>query len=477
MYRSCLRVVVVISTLSGLLLAACRKDLDMPAPPAAAAPQPVHVTLQLSTTPVGKAVPGNFLGFSFEAAALTDSSYFNTANPIFIRLIKNLGNGVIRIGGNSVDRILWAPRLRNGSVTRDTIFSDDIDRFASFAHATGWKVIFGLNLGHCDAQVDADEAKYVSEKLGRNMYTFEIGNEPDIYMKNGLRAPNYNYHNFSDNFKVYFNTIRATVPSALFSGPNTSVQVPWVSSFAASQGRNINLLAAHYYRMGPAGNPSVTMDKLLTFDNNLPQQIQTMTSAAAKINVPFRISECNSVYGGGQKGVSDIFASALWGAEYMFFLAENNVAGLNFHGGQNFRYTAINSQGTTFKASPLYYSMLLFREAHVKQFLNAILSANVQKLDAFYFNRTDGKKAVLVINKDGYNDTELLIKTGEGFNSATVHELIAPSLTSTDDISLDGAAVGSDGEWSPLSVKSISATNNSFRLRVKAGSAALLVLN
>jgi hypothetical protein len=51
-------------------------------------------------------------------------------------------------------------------------------------------------------------------------------------------------------------------------------------------------------------------------------------------SLPFRIAEANSVYGEGQRGVSDTFGAALWGAGLMFQLAAAGAAGVNFHAGK-----------------------------------------------------------------------------------------------------------------------------------------------
>ena len=45
------------------------------------------------------------------------------------------------------------------------------------------------------------------------------------------------------------------------------------------------------------------------------------------------MTEGNTCYQGGKPGVSDVFAAALWGAEYVFKLMGNGYSGVNLHGG------------------------------------------------------------------------------------------------------------------------------------------------
>jgi hypothetical protein len=90
-------------------------------------------------------------------------------NETVIELIKKLSpRGVIRIGGNSSDE----------PVTPEELGRSQLERFAKFIKATGWSVIYGLNLGSGTAERAADEAALVSELLGSENIVFKIGNEP-----------------------------------------------------------------------------------------------------------------------------------------------------------------------------------------------------------------------------------------------------------------------------------------------------------
>ena len=57
------------------------------------------------------------------------------------------------------------------------------------------------------------------------------------------------------------------------------------------------------------------------------------TAAASKMGVRVRMTEGNTCYRGGKPGVSDVFAAALWSADYSLLLASNNYSGINLHGG------------------------------------------------------------------------------------------------------------------------------------------------
>jgi hypothetical protein len=74
----------------------------------------------------------------------------------------------------------------------------------------------------------------------------------------------------------------------------------------------------HYYFRGPATNPDVNIPNLLK--PATMQKVQTTaslaTAAAGKIGARVRMTEGNTCYRGGKPGVSDVFAAALWAADY-----------------------------------------------------------------------------------------------------------------------------------------------------------------
>src|SRR5579864_6498177 len=59
----------------------------------------------------------------------------------------------------------------------------------------------------------------------------------------------------------------------------------------------------------------------------------TAAAAASKIRARVRMTEGNTCYRGGKPGVSDVFAAAMWAADYALHLAVNGYTGVNLHGG------------------------------------------------------------------------------------------------------------------------------------------------
>ena len=135
------------------------------------------VQLKVSSTPAGSLAPG-LAGFSYEKSKLA-TPFFASSNRPLVDNFKLLGKSALRIGGNSADRMSWAPA--GAGLTRGQVAPGDIDRLASFLRATGWRLIYTINLGKNSPDAAAAEAAVVAATVGSNLLSFEIGNEGDDY--------------------------------------------------------------------------------------------------------------------------------------------------------------------------------------------------------------------------------------------------------------------------------------------------------
>ena len=123
--------------------------------------------------------------------AITNPAYFNAANPVFGNLIKGLGPGLLRIGGDSVDRTAWSGQARRTATPADSITTTDVDRFAAFVQQLTMPVLFGVNLAARDIPRATAEIRSVSQALGPRLVGCEVGNEPNDYHSNGIRPQGY----------------------------------------------------------------------------------------------------------------------------------------------------------------------------------------------------------------------------------------------------------------------------------------------
>lgn len=91
----------------------------------------------------------------------------------------------------------------------------------------------------------------------------------------------------------------------------------------------------------------------------------TLLGINVSVNVPFLLGEANSASCGGQKGVSNAMASALWAVDFMMAMAQTNVSRINFHGGGNAQYSwlgPVKMDGSP-DVKSLFYGMYMFSES------------------------------------------------------------------------------------------------------------------
>lgn len=441
------------------------------------------VKIQVDTKTVVSRISPNFIGFGYETSAVAQSNYFSPKNAALIRLYRNLSpHGLIRIGGNISDHTQYVPEGIPAVHTEKevTIFNQtNLADLAGFAHATGWKVMWGLNLGTGSKEAAGQEAVAVSAALGDRLQSFEIGNEVDIH--GGYDGKYRDYAGYYSNYLAYKAVIRSALPQAVFSGPDVAWNLAWLTNFANAEAGDIKLLTHHYYRTG-AMKPEATIKNLLMSDDAWAGKLQKLQQVCRDQNTSFRINEVNSFYGGGKAGVSDTFASALWSLDYMFQLATYGCNGINLE-------TDINQLGWISHYSPIvhdaaghclaraeYYGMLAFALAGKGDLLKLNLDKDDINLSAYATKDEQGFLWIMAVNKDLSRDAELDAAVPDGYATAEAFRLTAPSVASKDQVTFAGTAVSADGQWSPSPPEQVMPTNSTARLRVPHVSAVLLRL-
>jgi hypothetical protein len=437
------------------------------------------ITVYIDQERPGYTIPETFEGLSFETGLLVDSpGFLNEHNQVLIRLIKNLGAGVLRIGGNSSDIIKWTNGPRNANTPENSLTTTEIRHLTAFDKTIGWPVIFGLNLGEYDPSLAASEAVYVSKSLQNNLYALQSGNEPDVFSL-GPRPHSYNYFSYHDDWRAYFNTVRKEFPDAPFAGPDvTPFNSTWINKFTANESKNINLVDGHYYDTGPASMPSIHYSDILSENTKLADYLGTLHLTSSKYHLPFRVSECNSVFGGGKSGVSNVFASALWALDFMWEVAEYKGQGVNFHGGgRRFFYSPVGADDGAFIAKPEYYAMLAFKYGAVGQTIVPVSISHAEyNVSAHACVSADSTWSVTLINKELKSSFAFTIKLNKTASTVQVARLQAPDITSATGTTFAGSLVNADGSFYPNITEQYSITQKSFVVNVPAGSAAVVTI-
>jgi hypothetical protein len=236
-------------------------------------------------------------------------------------------------------------------------------------------------------------------------------------------------------------------------------------------------LSQHYYAEGPPTDPSMTIERLLRPNPKLQDEFVGMKTTMQESGVPFRLTETNSCYQGGKVGVSDTFASALWGADLMYQLASAGGEGINFHGGGYGWYTPIaGTQENGFLARPIYYGMLLFAQAGPGQLVESKPDqAEAAPLLTSYGLRSNaGAIKVALFNKHTDRAVHLTLDAGQRAQRVTALRLHAPRVDDTTDTTFGGSPVGASGASSAAKEETLAVENGVAILDLPPATAALI---
>lgn len=416
-------------------------------------PKPGEVALRVDTGAPTHVVPANYTGLSYESAQLAHPLFFAAGNKGLIDLVKRLSpGGVLRIGGNTSEYTHWAgesaastagavaepPSAGKNTPESYTITAEAIRNLRGFLDATGWKLIYGLNLKNGTPEEAAAEAGFVAQTMGDKLLALQFGNEPDLFHNSDEKHSRWSYEEYATKWLQFEPAVRAAAPKAVLAGPDVASNWGWVQKFAAQMHDDIGMLTGHYYIGGPPSNPTMNLDALLTPPQHLLDELAVMDRVVKTSGLPFRMAEGNSCYNGGKPGVSDTFASALWAGDYMLQLAQAGYAGVNLHGGGEGWYTPIATDAAGVSTPrPEYFGMLMAQEFAGATMVETALNSLGENVTGYAAVR--GRDLlVAVFNKSA---KKLLLRLDSGLKgnhrAAKVSMLTGPSLDAKQDVKFE----------------------------------------
>ncbi|HXM10969.1 MAG TPA: hypothetical protein VN946_13540 [Terriglobales bacterium] len=318
-------------------------------------PSKDRVVLTIPREATGPRMPIDFVGLSYEVQQLADPSFFSAQNSGLIRAFKALSStGVLRLGGNTSEFAYWKPKPdspepehpRVREVTGEpkaqyyAVTVEAVRNLAEFLQATGWTCVYGIGMGTNTTARAAEEAVFAAATLGDRLQYFQIGNEADLFDRH-LRDPKtWSAKTYLQEWLSLSRAIAAAVPAAKFGMPDVAGAVSWLTEIAdqwpsIQTPPRVTTLTHHYYFGGPATNPEINIPNLLkpATMQKVQNTANIAAAAASKMGARVRMTEGNTCYRGGKPGVSDVFAAALWSADYSLLLASNDYSGVNLHGG------------------------------------------------------------------------------------------------------------------------------------------------
>jgi hypothetical protein len=467
------------------------------------ADEPTVTTITVDRAhPFGE-MPADFVGLSYEMRELSTRcttgicpGNFDSTQGNMVGLLRTLGRSSnIRIGGNQLDRdTLWVPEGQQPpdplpTWVQDIVTPADIARLAKLLEVSHWKAEVGINLARYDATLAADQAQVMRTLLGRRLGGIACGNEPSHYASNGYRPAPYGFAEHKRDWEACV----ALAGDAPIAGPDLSQPTStaeWFNMFARAEHAKLDMLTVHNYT-GATSIPQLLSSQILAKEVN---DVAPQLVAANLVNVPIRLDETNSAVGGGIAGMSDVYASALWGFEYNLVLAQAGFAGVNFHSGFGVcgaplfngrfqRYTPFcaateaDMLAKTYKAMPLYYGMYMATRMGTGQFVPVTVNSD-RNVTSYGIRGRDGHLRIAVLVKEETTGAPVPVSIAvRGANGrASVLHLTGQALNSADGVAVQGATVDASGQLKPGRPDRVRFERGTLNLEVASGSAIIVTL-
>ncbi len=389
-------------------------------------------------------------------------------NTGFFTFMRNLGPGVLRLGGNSQDNTCWDPRAApHPAWCHGPITPGLLKLYSTAVGAAGWKMILGLNLKQNSPRWALGEVTQgvAKEIPADQILGFELGNEPSLFARPPFRPKDYSPEDYVRDALGYIHAFRSNRVARQYSFVAPADCCQWnnprdLGIILKGIGRFLKLVSIHNYTTTTCGHRNVTVAQLLSPErmkkfNGLSKEL---AAVAHTDHLPIALAETNSASCGGMAGVSNAFASAVWGLNYMFNVARDGYTNINFHFSYRTGGSAYNpvvtfgwKNGKSMEyhnvAQPLYYALYFFaKNASGERFLPASVTTQ-SNISAFSTTACATCAIhVFVINEDlkasGRVEVHLTGRAGAG----SLLMLAAPSLGSlAEGVRYGGQQFDSDG--------------------------------
>lgn len=458
--------------------------------PAASAPQASGISQVLSSS---------FAGLGIEPSNLFSFTGHDTPNQLSINLLQHLTDYAgapphLRIGGNTGDYMVW-----NGSydafdvgVNPNSVstaaspndasmfgpgYLEAIDRFP-----TDTPITFGLNLAYDESdyleRISEAAAGVLDNLNNTKLYSFEIGNEPDLYTEswNGQRTGTWDGSVYTTEWldragAIYRNVLQAKgIASNFFEAAQTASTIDTtftiddlVSDGITAEVNGSKYLASwnqhDYLYFVSVSTFDITLAYVMDFDNTVTQFAYwdtQISGALSTTDYPYNLREMACVGPTGLANLSDTFGAALWTMNFYLYAATANISSVEFHMTDNsygspWQPIYINEKVPNVR--PSYYAM-----AAVAQLIGSGNNTRIAPLDASTTTNSN------VRSYAAYNDddlTSIVIINAQQANASVTDKaslnftLSLPNYSGKklylSYLSADGADVTSNTTWNGIS--------------------------
>ncbi|KAL6710181.1 hypothetical protein ACN47E_009972 [Coniothyrium glycines] len=485
--------------------------IAMLALPATVLAQSLSISLG-STAPSGASdyLDPSYAGFGIEPSNLFSFTGGDTPNNFSIQLLQNLADysgapAHVRLGGNTQDYLVfnstnqqmrWSANKDSraqGAIAADSMligpgYFRALDRFPKDTPVT-----FGLNMAYMDDDwrdhIVALAQGAVDGMQNVKLYSFEVGNEPDLWLQNSFRTAPWTGQTYTTEFLdrcevVYERVLKpAGLPSAFFEPPatastiGTTFEISQLVDDGIMEGRNgDNFMTVwnqhdYYYFIGITQTP-LTLDDLMDMDQTNTQFAywEKQVKVALNTGLPYVLREMSSVGPIGMPGVSDTFGASLWTLNFFLYAASIGISSVQMH-------MTDNSNASAWQPIPMYGSETTFvrpqyyAHAAVAQIIgngngttqisalktNNVGAAYSGRIRAYTSYANDQLQAITLINSKMVNSTQATGSFTFNLNLGTVN---ANKDVYLSYLTAEGADSQSGVSWNGMSYDDITGVSS-----------------
>lgn len=347
----------------------------------------------------------SFAGFGIEPSNLFSFTGYDQPNALTFNLIDNLVNYTgkpphMRIGGNTQDYMVFSPNMNQWTWINNPDAAGAGDyapnhmligpRFFQAANRfpQGTPVTWGLNLAYQASDYIeriVDMANQVVENTPRlHLVSFEIGNEPDLYLQNGFRTGQWGGSVYVQQWldrasALYQQVLRPNgIPSNFFepgataSTIGTSFQINDMDTLGVAvqaNGSQKSYIASwnqhdYYYYIGVSTYP-LTLYHFMTLSTTKDQfsAWETQIKQAEATPYPYALREMGVVGPIGLEGITNTFGAALWQLNFLLYTASLNITTVQMHMTDNSNASAwqpLEMYNRQPFVRPIYYGITAF---------------------------------------------------------------------------------------------------------------------
>lgn len=493
------------SSLAALLLCLFRASLAR-----AAVPIPVS-----GTSPIQPIALSAYISLSIELSSFPSfAGNLSNPNEFSVNLLRNLGSfqeymPTIRVGGNTQDRAIYDPALKSPTARSCSADPKAIQCIGpSFFHSyrtfpdTFYSHGFNLAANNVSGyQTLKQTVRLACKAIGSRINVWELGNESNLFSQwrpSGWTVSDYvgEWLNGTSHIATYLQEACPELGPPSFMAPSFSTVNSAFSPVTAFQdglnsNQTITQISVHNYISG-ATKPGVTLQGTLMNHSvtvrSLTKHVNAANALASIDPAAYILGECNSLYGGGASGLSNVFGAALWVLDFTLHAASTGVIHrLHFHQAANAAYGAwspISSVSGPPATHPPYYGKLA-----AARFLGASNTTTVVEIplsstphESAYAAYKGGDLArFAILNMKEYNVSSTVKRPVATYNFALsgdmveskwkVERLTAPGSDVTSNVTFGGYAY----EYSTLG-KGVKVNSTAAKETVQTGKDGVLTI-